>query len=67
MTEQERYLFDLQGYIKFRLNRAGIQKTISANRDTYVLEQDYFSYRRATHRGEADYGRQISAISIRSA
>lgn len=60
-----KFLFDLQGYIKFRLNRAGVQKTITANRDTYAMEADYFSFRRTTHRGEADYGRQISAISIR--
>lgn len=32
--------------------------------DTYKNENDYFSYRRATHKDESDYGRQISAIVI---
>jgi len=32
--------------------------------DTYAREQDFFSYRRATHRKESDYGRQVSAIAL---
>jgi hypothetical protein len=32
--------------------------------DTYFNEEDFFSYRRATHRVEDDYGRQISVICI---
>ncbi|HEX2429964.1 MAG TPA: laccase domain-containing protein, partial [Aestuariivirgaceae bacterium] len=31
---------------------------------TYTDEQRFFSYRRATHRGETDYGRQISAVML---
>lgn len=58
--------FDLQGYIQYRLVRAGVLQITVANKDTYALESEYFSYRRATHRGETDYGRQISAISIRN-
>lgn len=61
----DKLFFDLQGYIMFRLNRAGIVHVASANRDTYALPEDYFSFRRATHRGKRDYGRQISVISIR--
>jgi YfiH family protein len=61
----DKYLFDLSSYIHFRLNRAGIGHILSVNKDTYALENEYFSFRRATHRGETDYGRQISAISIR--
>jgi len=34
--------------------------------DTYTQEQDFFSYRRATHREESDYGRQVSAIALSS-
>lgn len=59
-------LFNLPAYIEFRLKRAGITRIATAKSDTYALESDYFSYRRATHRGEPDYGRQISAIMIRS-
>ncbi len=58
--------FNLPAYIHFRLTRAGIGHIATANSDTYAQEHGYFSFRRATHRGEADYGRQISAICIRS-
>jgi len=63
----DKYLFNLPAYVQFRLKRAGVRYTISANQDTYANEVDYFSYRRATHRNEPDYGRLISAILIRSA
>ncbi|WP_319519302.1 peptidoglycan editing factor PgeF [uncultured Martelella sp.] len=56
-------LFDLAGFIGLKLDRAGIVHDI-VGQCTYENEQDFFSYRRATHRGEPDYGRQISAISI---
>ena len=32
--------------------------------DTYADPDRFFSYRRATHRGEPDYGRQISLIGL---
>ena len=31
---------------------------------TYPPENGFFSFRRTTHRGEADYGREISAIVL---
>ena len=34
------------------------------HRCTYEEEDLFFSYRRGTHRGEPDYGRQISAIVL---
>ena len=61
----DKLFFDLQGYIQFRLNRAGVSNIRLAHKDTYALKDEYFSYRRATHAGESDYGRQISVISIR--
>jgi len=57
-------MFDLPGYIVFRLKNAGIGRIHTIPIDTYADEQRCFSYRRATHRGENDYGRQISAIVI---
>jgi copper oxidase (laccase) domain-containing protein len=33
---------------------------------TYSDEARFYSYRRATHRSEKDYGRQISAIVLAS-
>lgn len=58
-------LFDLPAYVRFRLNRAGVQDVIIEGQDTYRDEETYFSFRRATHRQEKEYGRQISAICIR--
>jgi polyphenol oxidase len=55
--------FDLNGYTVDRLARAGVAAS-TIGRCTYANEQDFFSYRRATHRREPDYGRQISAIAL---
>lgn len=56
-------LFDLNGYTLDRLSRAGVAAH-GLNRCTYADEEAFYSYRRATHRGEGDYGRQISAIVL---
>lgn len=58
-------MFDLPGYILDRLNKAGIAAR-SVDTCTYADEEKFFSYRRATHREEPDYGRQISAITLES-
>lgn len=57
------FMFDLPGYILKRLDRAGVQAA-SLDLCTYADEERFFSYRRTTHRGEPDYGRQISAIVL---
>ena len=57
-------LFDLPGYILHRLHEAGIGEAESLGLDTYSDEHRFYSYRRATHRGEPDYGRLISAIAL---
>jgi YfiH family protein len=56
--------FDLEAYIVHRLIAAGIGEVEALNLDTYADPDRFFSYRRATHSGEADYGRQLSAIGI---
>jgi YfiH family protein len=56
-------MFDLPGYIGWRLERVNVTVTRIAA-DTYAGEGDYFSFRRATHKSEPDYGRQLSAICI---
>ena len=56
--------FDLPGYVRARLERAGISQIELRTACTYSNELGYFSYRRATHRAEPDYGRQISAIVL---
>lgn len=56
--------FDLPGYIFARLTRAGLGTAHDTGLCTYADEARFFSYRRATHRGEADYGRLLSAIVL---
>jgi len=56
--------FDLEAYVVHRLIAAGIGEVEALNLDTYSDDNRFYSYRRATHRGEADYGRQLSAIAI---
>lgn len=55
--------FDLEGYVAHRLAAAGVRRIELLGRDTYAEESRFFSYRRATHRGEGDAGRQISIIA----
>ena len=56
--------FDLEAYVVARLAAAGIRRIEAAGLDTYALENRYYSYRRATHRGEPTYGRQVSIIGL---
>jgi len=58
-------LFDLHGFIAMRLERAGVSQFEDLGIDTYADEQRCFSFRRATHRGEPDYGRMVAAIVLR--
>ena len=56
--------FDLEGYIARRLRDAGIGTVQRLGLDTYSDPERFFSYRRATHRGEPTYGRQFSLIGL---
>jgi len=58
------YQFDLAGFCAARLAAAGISDIHITGADTYSGADLYFSYRRATHNKEPDYGRQISVIAI---
>jgi purine-nucleoside/S-methyl-5'-thioadenosine phosphorylase / adenosine deaminase len=57
-------LFDLGGYIAARLERSGIGQVEDLGLCTYADPARFFSYRRATHRAETDYGRHINAIAL---
>lgn len=57
-------MFDIAAYVAARLAEEGITRISITGRDTYAEEAEYFSYRRACHRGENSYGRQLSAIGI---
>ncbi|MGQ0526701.1 MAG: peptidoglycan editing factor PgeF [Alphaproteobacteria bacterium] len=59
------YMFDLPGYCAVRLQAAGLIHVYMTDADTYANEADFFSYRRATHNNEPDYGRQVSVIAWR--
>jgi YfiH family protein len=56
--------FDLPAYVAHRLRQSGIATVETISLCTYLHEAEYFSYRRTTHRKEADYGRQLSAIML---
>ncbi len=56
--------FDLPGFVAKRLIEAGVGSIEDLSLCTSENESLFFSYRRKTHRGEADYGRQISAIVV---
>jgi YfiH family protein len=56
--------FDLPAYIVARLERSGLASVSDLGLCTYADEGRFFSYRRATHRGEADYGRLLAAIAL---
>ena len=58
------FQFDLPGFVEDALRRAGVENIFNLSRDTYGEENYFFSYRRATHRHEIDYGRQLSAIAL---
>jgi len=56
--------FDLPAFILAELAGKGLASIASTDCCTYANESEYFSFRRTTHRKEADYGRQISAILV---
>lgn len=58
--------FDLEAYVIARLAAAGVPRVEALGLDTYADPDRFYSYRRATHRGEPDYGRQISVIALPS-
>lgn len=56
--------FDLEAYVAMRLAAARVARVELLGLDTYANEGDFFSFRRATHRGEPSYGRQLSMIGV---
>jgi polyphenol oxidase len=56
-------MFDLGGFIRMRLENAGILMIDDLDVDTYADER-FYSYRRSVHRNEPDYGRHVHAIIL---
>ncbi len=63
-TEHEKFLFNLPAFVKTRIKAAGVMQISHLDICTYLNPDTYFSYRRATHQKESDYGRQVSAIAL---
>lgn len=59
-----RYQFDLPSYGLYRLREAGVGEASWTGHCTYADPARFFSYRRTTHAGEADYGRLIATIRL---
>ncbi len=60
----DRFQFDLEGFVVMRLAGAGVRRIAALGIDTYADPARWFSYRRTTHAGEPDYGRQMSLIAL---
>ena len=63
--KRDKLMFDMPRAIKVHLEGAGIRRPEILARDTFAERDHFFSYRRATHNKEADYGRQISLIALK--
>ena len=56
-------MFDLAGFIRMRLENAGVLMIDDIGVDTYA-DENFYSYRRSVHRKEPDYGRHVHAIVL---
>jgi polyphenol oxidase len=63
-ARQGHFMFDLAGYVAARLAASGVGTIEDVDACTYADAEKFFSYRRMTHRGEADYGRHVNAIAL---
>ena len=63
-TRPGHFMFDLPGLIETQLNALGLAAVERSHHDTAAEPELFFSYRRATLRGEPDYGRGLSAIAL---
>ena len=62
--EGDRHFFDLPAYALSRLARAGVDGAEWIGADTCADGDRFYSNRRALHRGEPDFGRLLSAITL---
>ncbi len=60
------FRFALEDYVAARLRQAGIASIEKLSADTYAGRDEFFSFRRTTHQGESDYGRDLSAIVLKT-
>ena len=62
-ARQGHSMFDLAGFIRMRLENAGVLMIDDIGVDTYA-DENFYSYRRSVHRKEPDYGRHVHAIVL---
>lgn len=65
-SRKNHHQFDLPAYVTSTAQAAGLQRIAALAMDTCSDPDRYFSYRRTTLANEPDYGRQISAIGLRT-
>lgn len=63
-TREGKLLFDLAGYIAWRLAPLSLASVEACGNDTVGESDSFFSYRRSVLNGEPDYGRNLSAIAL---
>ena len=63
-SRADHYQFDLAGYVVTQLQHAGVGAVEALGLDTYGDPARFFSFRRATHLSEENYGRQFSLIGL---
>jgi copper oxidase (laccase) domain-containing protein len=56
--------FDIEAYVAHRLAASGLRGWRRSASTPMPIPTRFFSFRRTTHRGEPDYGRQISVIAV---
>ncbi len=61
--DEDHFQFNLPSFVQSKLQASGIEQVFDTRIDTYKSD-NHFSYRRTTHLGECDYGRQISVIML---
>ena len=61
-TDNERYFFDLRGFINRELSNLNIKNIDNIEMDTFSEKEFFYSYRRSQRNAEQDYGRCISVI-----
>ena len=64
--KNDKFLFDIRSYVVDKLRNGGIINVDNIEIDTFTDNVNFFSYRRSQKLGEADYGRSISTICLKS-
>jgi len=62
--QKNKFLFDLRGYVNFKIKEFNIKHLENIDLDTYTEKENFFSFRRSRHLGQKDYGRCISTIGL---